>query len=164
MKKTILNLAVLFFLTVVSIAVFAGRSYSEDTPLDMIVLFPGDSRSISFEYNGTVTQYGSYHMALVTAVSTDNEIHQLTINITPMGDLGTEVSYFTWGAFINFSRGVFNSFEILKAKYTFAHENVTYVVNINPLFSTGFIFSSAIFNYSYFDFPLDMSMTLTLSN
>ena len=130
----------------------------------MIVMLPGDSRSIEFEYDDTFWDPDSYHVALIAAVSPDYEIHQLTINITPVGDVGSEIAYFTWGAFVCFTGGVFDFYEILQPKFTYGFEDVTYIVDVNPFMSIGFLFSAVMVEYSHFEFPLNMTMTPTLSN
>ncbi len=164
MKKTFFKILFLFILFGLMLTPVAGTAVAQGFSVDPIVLFPGDSRSIEFHFYGTLLKKGSFHVALITAVSPDEEIHQLTIQITPMGNLGTELAYFTWGAFINFTGGILDSFEILEPKYTYAYKNVKYVVNINPYMATGFLFTAPIVEYSHFDFPLNMAMTLTLSN
>ena len=136
----------------------------EDWPLDMIVMLPGDSRSVEFEYDDVLFNPDSFHVALIAAVVPDYEIHQLTINITPVGDVGSEIAYFTWGAFVCFTGEVFEFFEILEPKFTYGFKNVNYIVDVNPFISAGFIFSAAMVEYSHFEFPLNMTMTVTLSN
>lgn len=136
----------------------------QSVPLDIIVLYPGDSRSIEFEYDDVFYEPESYHVALIYASAPDNEIHQLTINLTPVGDLGSEIAYFTFGAFIRLSGGTLNLFEFLEPKYTYGYKGVTYTIDVNPAISVGFLFSALMAEYRDFDFPLEMTMTLTLAN
>jgi len=139
------------------------RAYAS-APLDVVTLYPGDSRSIEFEYDDVFYEPESYHVALIYATAPDNEIHQLTINLTPLGDLGSEVAYFTFGAFMCLSAGTFDLFELLEPKYTYGHKGVTYTIDVNPAVSVGFLFSALMAEYRNFDFPLEMTMTLTLAN
>ena len=144
-----------------------GTSLAQSTPdakLDMIVLQPGDSRSIEFEFDDTIGNPDSYHVALISATAPDQEIHQLAVNISPRGDVGPEIAYFTWGIFFCFTGGVFDFIEMLDPKFTYGFNNVNYVVDVNPYMSLGLIFSSATSEFSHFEFPLEMTMTLTLSN
>ena len=135
------------------------------SPFESVFLLPGDSRSLEFEYNDTFQESGSGHLALITALSPDHEIHQLIINISPVGDVGPEVGYFTWGALLVFSGDIIrNSIEFMAPKFTYGFKSVTYVIDVNPVMSIGFLFSTALVEYSHFDFPLNMTMTLTLSN
>jgi hypothetical protein len=174
MKKYAIRSAVLLILTGMLWAVCSGKSIAEpaerqkilqqDWPLDMIVMLPGDSRSVEFEYDDTFLDPDSFHVALIAAVVPDYEIHQLTINITPVGDVGSEIAYFTWGAFVCFTGEVFDFFEILEPKFTYGFKHVTYIVDVNPFMYIGFLFSAAMVEYSHFEFPLNMTMTLTLSN
>jgi len=106
----------------------------------------------------------SYHVALIYATAPDNEIHQLTINLTPLGEQGSEVAYFTFGAFLCLSAGSFDLFELLEPKYTYGYKGVTYTIDVNPALSVGFLFSALMAEYRNFDFPLEMTMTLTLAN
>lgn len=175
MKKTLFS-SVLCSITVFMLLTFGtGISLAESinskdystldySPLDVIVLFPGDSRSIEFEFDNTFWDPESFHVALIFAMSPDNQIHQLSINLTPVGDVGSEIAYFTWGAFIFFPVSVNGLLEFLEPKFTYGHKHVSYIVDVNPSVSMGFIFSAAMVEYSYFDFPLNMTMTLTLSN
>ena len=136
-----------------------------DSPYESVILLPGDSRSLEFEYNDTFPQNGSAHLALITALSPDQKIHQLVITITPVGDVGPEVAYFTWGAFLVFSGDITTNFiEFMEPKFTYAFTSATYIVEVNPVMTTGFLFSTALVEFSHFDFPLNMTMTLTLSN
>lgn len=137
---------------------------TQDSPVEMIVLSPGDARSLEFEFDNTLGQSNSANLALIAATAPDQEIHQLAINISPKGDVGAEISYFTWGIFFSFTGGVFDFIEMLDPKYTYGFNTVNYVVDINPYVSFGLVFSTAAAVFSSFDFPLEMTMTLTLSN
>ncbi len=134
-----------------------------DSSVDVVVLSPGDSRSLEFEYNGTFGEPGSFHFALVTAMLPDEEIRQLTVTITPTGEVGSAIGYFTWGIFANLTSAG-NMFETLEPKFTYGFKHVSYSMDVNPTTTTGFVFSTALVEYEHFDFPLEMSMILTLSN
>jgi hypothetical protein len=151
-----------FIILFVMFHVFPVIAVAEDFNVDAVLLMPGDSRSIEFEYNGSLFETGSYHMAMITAVVDDGEIHQLTIQIYPKGDMGSETAYFTWGMFMNPKAGALGGFKMLDPRYTYVYKDVRYVVNVNPSMTTGFLFSAVGPEYSHFDFPLEMTMTLTV--
>lgn len=137
---------------------------AHDTPLDMLVLFPGDARSIEFAYDDVLSSPEGWHVALIAAFAPDQEIHQLAINLAPRGDVGPELGYFTWGIFFNITGGIFDFIEVLDPKFTYGFAGVNYLVNINPYISVGMLFSAATTKFSHVDFPVEMTMTLTLSN
>ncbi len=145
----------------------AQRSADDGIGMDLIILYPGESQSINFEYNGLFWDNFAFHMALVASFAFDEEVHTLSVNITPMGDDGSEFTYFTTGFFY----GAPISFEILAPRFPSGYEDVNYTVDMNP-FSLGFIVSAVINEYPNdnqhdgddFDYPIDMTMTLTLSN
>ena len=158
-KLMIVSMVAFFMLVFIYDFSFAG-----DSPVDIIVLSQGESRSIDFEYDAAFPDADSYHVAVVTASSHDGEIHQLKVDIVPIGDTGAEIAYFSWGIFFNYTAGGFDLFEVLEPKFTYGYKHVTHVIDVNPDVSVGFIFSAAMVEYSHFDFPLDMAMTLTMSN
>jgi hypothetical protein len=142
----------------------AGAQTAHDATVDALVLFPGDARSIELEYDDTLGNPDSYHVALIAAMAPDQEIHQLTINLSPRGDVGPEIGYFSWGIFFSFTGGIFDFIEVLDPKFTYGFNSVNYIVDVNPYVSLGLLFSAATTKFSHFDFPLEMTMTLTLSN
>jgi len=142
----------------------ADAQTAHDATIETIILFPGDARSIEFEYNDTLGNPDSYHVALIAAMAPDQEIHQLTINLSPRGDVGPEIGYFSWGIFFSYTGGVFDFVEMLDPKFTYGFNSVNYLVDVNPYVSIGMLFSAASVEFSHFDFPLEMTMTLTLSN
>ena len=167
MKKYMLAPVIFIPLIVFLSFIAQGRALAQTSPdslLDVIILSPGDSRSIEFEFDNTIGNPDSYHVALISAVSPDKEIHQLAVNISPRGDVGPEVAYFTWGIFFSFTGGVFDFIEMLDPKFTYGFNNVNYIVDTNPSMSVGLVFSTLTTVFSHFDFPLKMTMTLTLSN
>ncbi len=135
------------------------------SPVDVVTLSPGDSRSLEYEFNGTLSEGdpSSYHFAMITAFAPDQEIHQLTITISPLGDVGSEIQYFSGGLFLSFSSGLITNIEIMEPKFTYGFNHATYIVDVNPTLTTGFLFTGATFEFAHFDFPLEMTMTLTLS-
>lgn len=137
---------------------------THDAYLDTFVLFPGDSRTVEFSYNDVLPNVESTHVALISAFAPDLEIHQLSIQLSPRGDIGPEFGYFTWGFFFSFTGGGFDFVEMLDPKFTYGFEGVTYRVSINPYMSLGLLFSAATTKFSHVDFPVEMSMTVTLSN
>ncbi len=126
---------------------------------DLVVLSPGDSRSLEYQFDGIFWDPDSYHMILVAALA-DNEIHKLTITISPVGDVGTELAYFTSGFFLSFPA---NLPDLLSPGFKYGHEYVHYSVDINPNITFGIIFTAAVLEQSDIDFPVDMTATLTLS-
>jgi len=133
---------------------------------DFYFLMPGDARSVNFEFDNIVANRGSTYLAVVAALSPDQEVHQLRIDITPVGDAGAEIRYATFGIFI--SLGVNNIsmpfFEVLPLKLSYAFEDVSYTVDVNPDISVGFVVTAAVAKQPESDFPVDMAMTLTLSD
>jgi hypothetical protein len=167
MKKIVLIHVFILVCTGIMYGVHTGSAFAQvahDAPIEMIVLSPGDARSVEYEFDNTLGQPDSYNVALIAALAPDQEIHQLAINITPRGDMGPEVAYFTWGIFFSFTGGIFDFVEMLDPKYTYGFNTVNYDVDINPYLSFGLIFSAATTVFSSFDFPLEMTLTLTLSN
>jgi len=113
----------------------ADAQTAHDATVESVVLFPGDSRSIEFEYNDTLGSPDSYHVALIAAMAPDQEIDQLTINLSPRGDVGPEIGYFTWGIFFSFTGCVFDFVEMLDPKFTYGFNSVNYLVDVNPYMS-----------------------------
>ncbi len=134
------------------------------TMLTSVVLIPGDSRSFDFEFDGTLGKPQSTHITAVAAIAPDMEIHQLTVSIAPVGSAGSEIFYVTGGIFLTLTGGAFDFVEIVEPKYTSALDSVAYLIDVNPYMSTGIIVVSAVAQFDDFEFPLEMSMTLTLSN
>lgn len=149
---------------VVSLFSDAYAQTTHDAPLDTFMLFPGDSRTIEFSYDDVLPSIESIHVALISAFAPDLEIHQLSIQLSPRGDIGPEFGYFTLGIFFSFTGGTFDFVEMLDPKFTYGFEGVSYLVDINPYMSLGLIFSAATTKFSHVDFPVEMSMTVTLSN
>lgn len=164
MKKNTFTKAIILVAAFVLQVFAVGLSFAGDSTVDIIVLSQGESRSIDFEYDSTFPDAGSYHVAVVTATSYDGEIHQLKADIVPIGDTGAEIAYFSWGIFYNYTAGGLNLFEVLEPKYTYGYKHVTHIIDVKPDLSIGLIFSAAMVEYSHFDFPLSMAMTLTMSN
>jgi len=166
MKKQIITS---IYLTIFIVAAFmscglAAAQTSPDAKVDVLVLLPGDSRSIAYEFDDTMGSPEGYHVALISAAAPDREIHQLAINISPLGDVAPQVAYFSWGIFFSFTGGVFDFIEMLDPTFTYGFNSVNYIVDINPYMSIGIIYSAAVSEFSGFDFPLEMTMTATLSN
>jgi hypothetical protein len=172
MKKSLIrlipSLILILFLTLFNQNIARAQSLADNgIGIDFIVLYPGESRSINFEYNGLFWDNFAFHLAMVTTIPLDEELHTLSVNITPMGNDGTEFSYFSSGFFY----GPLLSLEILAPRFPSGYEDVNYTVELNP-FSVGFIFSTVLIDYPSdsqhdgddFSYPIDMTMTLTLSN
>ena len=169
MKKFFINLMIvsLFLIFFNYDIADAQRSVDDGIGMDLIILYPGESQSINFEYKGLFWDNYAFHLALVASFALDEEVHTLSVNITPMGDDGSEFTYFSTGFFY----GAWLSFEILAPRFPSGYEDVNYEVDMNP-FSIGFIVSAVINEYPNdnqhdgddFDYPIDMTMTLTLSN
>lgn len=135
----------------------AARAGSVDT----VVLFPGDARTFDFDLDGTVVEGRGSHLTLIVAVAPDREIHRLTLTVAPRGDTGPGIGYFTSGVMLSFSGGFV---EFIEPKFTYGFESVTYVLDVNPYASLGFLYTGAMVEFSHFDFPLEMGITTTLSN
>jgi len=80
------------------------------------------------------------------------------------GDVGSEIAYFTGGVYLTFTGEVFDSFGLFEPKFTYGFKYVTYIVDVNPLVTMGLLFSAVMVEYVHFNFPLEMTKTLTLSN
>lgn len=90
------------------------------------------------------------------------EIRNLTINISPRENPGAEIRYLTTGLFLGFSE---SDFEFLEPRFSDGFESVTYVANVSSTVFAGLIFTELVMAQSeHFEFPLEMTMTLTLSN
>lgn len=136
---------------------------THDAPLVMLALFPGDARSIDFSFDNDLAGRESVLFALIAAFVPDQEIHQLTITLSPRGDVGPELGYATGGFFVNLNGGAFNIFEVLDPKFTYGFDMVRYIVNVNPYVSIGMLVASATTSFSSVDFPIAMTMTAALS-
>ncbi len=129
---------------------------------DLVVLSPGDSRSLLYQFDGIFWDPDSYHMLFVAALA-DNEIHKLNITISPVGDVGTEMAYVVFGMFYSLPLSIGGFPDMLAPGLKYGHEHIQYSVDINPNITFGIIFSAAITEQSKIDFPVDMTATLTLS-
>jgi len=167
MIKSVFKLIAFLSLAGMLWAVGSGRSFARDfetyqnssdnSPVDLIWLFPGESRTIPFQYDDIFWNPDCCHVAIVLLLNYgDNISRQLTVNITPVGEVGSELAYVTGGV-------SFNPFDVLSPKLIFANNDVNYTVEAN-LFTVVFILSAAMLESSYIDFPIDMAMTLTISN
>ncbi|MCX8044309.1 MAG: hypothetical protein N3B18_09305 [Desulfobacterota bacterium] len=136
---------------------------THDAFLDTIFIFPGDARSIEYTFDAAFPDPESSHIALIAAFAPDFEIHQLSINISPRGDIGPELGYVTGGVFFCFTNGMFNFVEVLDPKFTYGFNSTHYLVNVNPYFSLGILISTATTKFSHVDFPVPMTLTITLS-
>jgi len=136
---------------------------THDAPLLVLALFPGDARSVDFSFDNDFAGRESVLVALIAAVVPDQEIHQLTITLSPRGDVGPELGYATGGLFINLNGGAFNILEVLDPKFTYGFDMVRYIVNVNPYVSLGMLIASATTSFSAVDFPVAMTMTAALS-
>jgi len=148
-------------------ALLPVQSSDSHQPLfDFYFLVPGDARSIDFEFDAVAPNSGSSYLAVVTAMSPDQEVHQLKINVTPVGDAGAEIRYATFGMFMSFGVATVTMpfFEVLPLKLAYAFEDVSYTVDVNPDISIGFVVTAAVAKQPESDFPVEMAMTLTLSN
>ena len=140
----------------------AAAQTGGSAPVHALALTPGDARSIRYEFNGALAN-GHMHVALISAVSPD-EIRTLTVQINPVGDVGSEISYLTGGAFFSFAPGLVGFVRLFEPRLTFGYNSVTYTMDVYPWVSMGFIVSGVAATYAYYDFPLTMSMIVSLSN
>jgi hypothetical protein len=134
-----------------------------NAPVHALVLLPGDARSVRYEFNSILAEPGSLNVALISAFTPD-EIRTLTVQITPVGDVGSEISYVTGGAFFSFSPTAIGFVRLFEPRFTFGYNSVTYTMDVYPWMSLGFLLSGAVATYARYDFPLPMSMTVSLSN
>lgn len=129
---------------------------------EIVYLSPGDSRSIEFEMDDTlVSTEGWYTVFIVTTIS-DGEIHRLMVNISPVGDVGSEILYFTGGAVLSFAGNSLFSMELFEPQFTSGFNHITYYADLNPVISLGLLLCTITTEFAHFEFPLDMTMTLTL--
>ena len=150
----------------------AARQRTDDFPAgtDLVLLYPGESTSLNFRYNGLFWEDLSCHTAVIAAFALDEQVHELSVNISPLGDDGYEFTWFTSGFFIG-AGSLALGLEILPFRIPAGYEDVNYSVDLNP-FSIGVIFSAIINEFPFdsqhdgddFDYPVDMTMTLTLAN
>ena len=71
MKKAIFAIGIFLTTVCVSLAAGAATSFAQlsgNSAFDAMVLLPGDSRSLDFEFNDTVGSPESLHAALITAI------------------------------------------------------------------------------------------------
>lgn len=145
-------------------------SENSGTGIDFVLLYPGESTSLNFRYNGLFWEDLSCHMAFIGAFALDEQVHELSVNISPLGDDGYEFTWFTSGFFIG-AGSLAPGLEVLAPRFPAGYEDVNYSIDLNP-FSFGVIFSAIINEFPFdsqhdgddFDYPVDMTMTLTLSN
>ena len=140
-----------------------GRA-QEDVPVAGIVLLPGDSKSVEIEYDGDLLDSGCFNVSFMSALIPDDQIHRLSINLTPRGDTGTEIGYATLGAFIYWKDSTVNFLEFLEPRLSYGSESVGYIIDVYPAVSIGVLLSAVVIEYEHFDYPFKVTMTLTLSN
>jgi hypothetical protein len=141
-----------------------GTISIHDVPFGTIFLLPGDSKSIEFEYDGLLWESAAYNIFVISAAISDNQIHKLSVNLTPRGDMGTDIGYFTAGSFIFGKDGFFKFLGFLEPRFAYGSEPVSYIIDAYPAISIGILFSAVVVEYAYFDFPFKMTLTVTLSN
>ena len=164
-KKTILYITLSFILLSAAGARAATpRPGLAGTPVASLVLLPGDSRSVELEYDDVLWKYGSFNMTIISAIIPDNQIHYLRINLTPRGDGGADLSYFSIGGFIYTNAEATGFLQFLEPRLTYGGEATSYIIDVYPAVSAGIIFSAVLVEYQDFDFPFKMTLTATLSN
>ncbi len=161
--KILCKLKICFFAAVMflSFAVLPDTGFAQytDSPFGVVVLLPGESKTLDFDLFGVPSLYP----LMVMAVLPDFEIRQLNITVNAVGDVGTELMLGSTGFF--FSLASILNFEFLPPVLFYGNETANYSVDLNPVVSIGFILAGIISEYAYFDdYPLNMSLNLTLSN
>ncbi len=135
---------------------------AEQSLAEVVYLSPGDSRSIEFEMDDTLVSAEGWYAVFIVATIADGEIHRLMVNVSPVGDVGSEILYFTGGAMLSFAGNALFSVELFEPQFTSGFNHITYYADVNPVVSLGMLLCTITTEFAHFEFPLDMTMTLTL--
>lgn len=144
-----------------------GDAFTAESALGVVFLSPGDSKSVNFELRDVLFAPGSFYPLIVMAASFDSEIRSIDIAINTVGDIGTELLIGSTGCFFSLAALSLNLFyfEFLPPILFYGNETANYRIDVNPFLSLGLLFTGIVSQYEYYDdFPIYVTVTLTMSN